>query len=827
MAHLQIRFTPLKRAGLLGYLDDPNFFIVTFLGLCTFILFFFYLRSMLKQLDPSQAIPGRVRSALDTMAEGLLVLDARQNIVLANEAFARLVKEDDARLLGRAISDFHWDRTDEGDFNNDEAPWSLALKDGEPKMSMRIRLYLDEENERYATFMTNCSPVLAAPGKAQGVLISFDDVTELERKEVELQHSKQEAETANKTKSEFLANMSHEIRTPMNAILGFTEVLKRGYGKGANDSRKYLNTISSSGTHLLGLINDILDLSKVEAGKIELDIVDCEPQRLIHEIVEIMGVKANENGIYLDYEPEGDLPRVLQTDQAKLRQILINLVGNALKFTEQGGVTLKTRFDNSAQPAMFMVDVVDTGIGMSDDQASQIFESFVQADNSISRRFGGTGLGLSISKKFAETLGGDIVVKSKPGVGSTFAISLQVEVADDVEMVSADDLVNFEWQEETNAEGHWSFPQARVLVIDDGEENRDLLQLVLSEAELTVETGVNGQEAVDMALARTFDIILMDVQMPVMDGYEAVGRMRESGLTLPVIALTAHAMKGIEDQCLAAGYSGYLPKPIDLDNLLSMLSEELGGTFIEDEPRITSTSSLRSPIRSTLPMKSDRIRELVHKFVPRLGQQLAALERAIDESELAEIASIAHWLKGSAGSVGFNDFTEPSAELEILAKAGRTEGIAEKYAELIELYNRIELDDGTVKDEQSPVDKQVISLNEMINRQDTTPVRSSLPGGNAKLQELVSRFVLRLEEQFENMQTVADAGDFPQLSELAHWMKGSAGSAGFNVFTEPATELEQAANSQTISVVQKKLTQIGDLISRIELEDSRKLADAN
>lgn len=841
---LQIRFTPLRRAGLIGYLDDPMVHIVFFIAPCAFLAFFFYLGSMLKQLDPSQAIPGRVRSALDTMAEGLLVLDVKQNIVLANEAFARLIGKDDEYLMGRSIGGLPWESIEEGDFSSTQAPWSLALKDAEPKMNMRIRLRIDDEKEEFVTLMTNCSPVLGGEGKAQGVLISFDDVTELEQKEIELQLSKEEAEAANRSKSEFLAHMSHEIRTPMNAILGFTEVLKRGYARGAEDSKKYLNTISSSGTHLLNLINDILDLSKVEAGKIELELVDCEPQSLIHEILEIMHVKADEKGIYLDYKPRGPLPKLIQTDAAKVRQILINLVGNALKFTDEGGVTLITRFEKSRGDSIFTVNVVDTGVGMTDEQAGKIFESFVQADSSITRRFGGTGLGLSISKKFAEALGGDIVINSELGKGSTFSISIAVKVADDVEMVAPDELVSFDWHEEASREGHWVFPQAKVLVVDDGEENRDLLQLVLGDAGLEVDIAVNGQDGLDNALAQSFDIILMDVQMPVMDGYTAVGLMREKGLDLPVIALTANAMTGAEEECLAAGYSGYLPKPIDLDKLLSLLAGELGGT-LEDENRedvaaATGASgpldadTALTPIRSTLPMKSDRMRALVAKFVPRLGHQLDAMQQAKEDNDLTELAVLAHWLKGSAGSVGFHDFTKPAIELEQFAKADNLPAIEATLVELRGLYQRIALDEPEL-DTRAPTEAgmksaQTSKQSDQSEQRPTSahaivaspgkiseePIRSSLPLSNEKLRDLVVRFVVRLEEQYQAMRVAGESGDFEEMAALAHWLKGSAGTVGFHDFTEPAAELERAAKDHSETGVRSKLTEIGNLVARVE-----------
>lgn len=695
---LQLRFVPVKRLGLMGYVDDPVVHTTLFLAIFGFIAFFFYLGSMLKQLDPSQAIPGRVRSALDTMAEGLLVLDSKQNIVLANEAFSNIVGMSSDEILGKSIKAFPWDSLGDEPFSNNDAPWSRALTEAQAVMNLRVRLSLDDE--RYVTFMTNCSPVLAREGKAQGVLISFDDVSELEQKEIELQISKEEAEAANRSKSEFLANMSHEIRTPMNAILGFTEVLKRGYGNPA-ESKKYLNTISSSGNHLLTLINDILDLSKVEAGKIELELVEAEPQQFIHEILTVMRVKAEEKNLALDFHPQGEMPVRLKTDASKLRQILINLVGNAIKFTEQGSVSIISRFIDSDSPPRLQLEVVDTGVGMTEQQANTVFESFVQADSSITRRFGGTGLGLSISKKFALALGGDITIKTEAGKGSSFLLELPVQIKSDVEMISAEEIVNYSLSSDQQQEGRWSFPAKKVLVVDDGEENRNLLKLVLEEVGLNIDTAADGDEAFKQSQAEQYALILMDVQMSQMDGLTSVKLMRQAGVEIPVIALTADAMVGVEEECLAAGYSDYMTKPINLERLLALLGDELGGVFeptgqsmqITANTKLNNEDETLAEIRSSLPMHSEEIRKLVRQFIPRLGQQIEAMKKAMAEDDGEELFALAHWLKGSAGSVGFHDFTSPAHELETFARAKDQQGMAEKLQEIDSLYARIVVDD--------------------------------------------------------------------------------------------------------------------------------------
>jgi len=692
---VELRFTSANGFGGFEFAHSQVFSLIAFMATVGFFAFYYYMGKMLKQLDPSRAIPTRVRAALDTMAEGLLVVDLKGQIVLANSALSAIIGQDVDDLLGRKAHDFAWESVDGSPLPREDAPWTICLASGEPQRNASVCLY--DHGRMRRSFLVNCSPVMGSGGKYGGVLISFDDVTQLEAKKAELGKAKEDAEAANLAKSEFLANMSHEIRTPMNAILGFTDILRRGYGTSRQDPTKYLNTIHSSGQHLLGLINDILDLSKVEAGRMEVERMPCAPHAIVREVLRVLAVKAKEKGISLSFEAENALPKSIISDPSRLRQIVTNLVGNAIKFTSAGEVKVVLSLI-SERPTKLRIDVVDTGIGMSQTHMTRIFDPFSQADSSVTRRFGGTGLGLTISRRFAEALGGGISVQSEEGRGSVFSITLDTGSLDGIELLSPDEIYA---HEELGCDQHatWQFQSKRVLVVDDGTENRELVSLVLEEAGIEVEEAENGKVGSDMAMERNYDLILMDMQMPVMNGYVATRRLREHGLKLPIFALTANAMKGFEQKCMEAGCTGFLTKPIDIDELLDALGKVLGGERIESQVAIDDmqsntvalTAALdHSPLISTLPMHLPRFRQVVASFVPRLHDRLDEMDVARGEENFEELAQLAHWLKGAGGTVGFDAFTTPSAELEQSAKDHRMEDVVVILADIRSLAARIQ-----------------------------------------------------------------------------------------------------------------------------------------
>jgi PAS domain S-box-containing protein len=804
---LEIRFTPLHGSILFEAIHNPWVRLIVFVTLTCALCWYFYLGKVLQQLNPSHAVPGRVRSALDTLAEGLLVLDKKARIVLCNQALIDTLGLDQSKLIGKNARTLPWKRVNE--MVDTEFPWERTLA-GDTRHTAGESIKLTDINGDEHTYQTNCSPVLGAETQVRGVVCSFEDVTELEAQKSELADSKAEAQAANEAKSAFLANMSHEIRTPMNAILGFTEVLRRGMFETPEQQAEYLETIHTSSQHLLHLINDILDLSKVEAGHLETENIPCSAHQLLLDVATVLQVKANEKGLKLECNTPGGIPEIINTDPARLRQVITNLVGNAIKFTSDGGVSIRARSINTDDRAQLQIDIVDTGVGISENAQGKIFDPFTQADGSITRKFGGTGLGLTISRRFAEALGGGLSVSSIEGKGSTFTVKVDVGQIDSaIRVVDISEFAERVKQAEapTKANRSFQFAGQRVLLVDDGDANRELIQLVLQRAGLLIETAVNGGEAVDKARAADYDVILMDMQMPIMDGYTATRILRKDGLEIPIIALTANAMRGDEEKCVNAGCSHFLSKPVDLDALQVLIAELLDADEVTNDigPSVPSSPTL-APLTPAISMSD--------------GVEVASMSSSsilIDEPPITAHSKPNETTSAAiVPAIATPDPTPPRQELirpaeQSVSKSDRLDDLMKSVEE-------------PTKEVDSTKDFVVENLLNASGSEDSLPpIISTLPTDDAEFHEIVVGFVAKLKEEVAKLVQAWERRDLEEVATLAHWLKGAAGTVGFREFTDPGIALMTAARENQTNAIDKLLDTIVAMTGRIEIPE---LADA-
>jgi PAS domain S-box-containing protein len=641
----------------------------------------------------------RYKNLFKANIDGILIADAAtKKFRYVNPAMCRMLGYSEEELTRMGVADIHPKESLEQVFAEFEAlaaGTKITAKD----------LQCVRKDGQVISVSINAGKVMI--DQTEYLLAIFRDITDRRQAEETLRQAKTQAEAANKAKTQFLANMSHEIRTPLNAIVGFSETLLQE--ELTEKQKEHLRTIYNSGKYLLCLISDILDISRTEAGEINIEMKQCSLGQLIAKIESMMYPPAVEKGLTFEIREKGDLPANIVTDAAHLQQCLINLVNNAIKFTEQGHVYVNISLEDKDSEPRIRFEVEDTGIGITPEFQQKMFDSFVQEDMGTSRKYGGMGLGLSIAKRFAGLLGGELTLTSEKGKGSAFSLVIPAGVD-----LAAQPLLNRQeiiddiiTDISKTKQGNFS---GCVLVAEDVKSNQMLMKFLLDRVGLKVTIAENGAEAVNKALGQKFDLIFMDIQMPQVDGYEATRTLRSKGIKTPIVALTAGAMEGDDKKCIDAGCDDYLSKPVVLSKLIETLSKYLENDVLpkdgvstarHDNDKVNENylSQMDIPDNEKIidwaqvtacGLDEQSMKEIIPTYMNDNKEHLRGLITAVKTSNAKDVQSHAHAIKGAGRNLGVARLSELAGQLQTMALKEDLSEAEELLKDITSEFHRLE-----------------------------------------------------------------------------------------------------------------------------------------